>query len=61
LFCVVDADSSANGNDFIEIQYKGKEYLKKAYYDKISEIQNMVNLNRTKKKRRCKFMKKKAI
>jgi predicted transport protein len=34
-----DADSSANTNDFIETQYKGKEHLK-AYYDKLlSEIQ----------------------
>jgi len=34
-----DADSSANANDFIETQYKGKEHLK-AYYDKLlSEIQ----------------------
>ena len=29
-----DADSSANADDFIETQYKGKEHLK-SYYDKL--------------------------
>jgi predicted transport protein len=34
-----DADSSANADDFIEAQYKGKEHLK-AFYDKlIAEIE----------------------
>ncbi len=37
---VTDADSSADANEFLESQYKGKEHLK-AYYDKlIAEIQN---------------------
>lgn len=35
-----DADSSANAEDFIESQYKGKEHLK-AFYDKLlAEIEN---------------------